>query len=442
MPYFHHFISDSPSLLSSNGHHNNASSHNSSSSSAANNGFVANGAANQQRSDVNGMVKQVKSGYLLHHKKRLFGKAWREHFVVLYEDSSVIWFRDRDRLDPEGGLFLRDAPEMLAAGQWVARVPNKPEFPEACDMRQSIAIGSRSREKVHWFLCKSDDELIEWMTAIGKTLPPPPPPPLELRESRINIAISLKIQQIQKQQQQQQQEGQAPKRPQPAMVLQGGTNHQQDQHVSPYPRHPPLPPPKDYGATSSRFERIRNSAFTDHSRSYSSDRLISAGPAAAANYSGNKTRHHQPNPPNRPVPPPPPPPSIPNGAVTTLKSSSKPAGTSVSDVNAAIGMAGMLTQYDTALAATSCWDWGMGWGWTGLNAAFCGTCAMEQAALTNHLPGLHSIQHQSTTSLPAMDTSAQQQMFYDAQDDPGGDLGDMGGEGDMACDFGGDCGAF
>ena len=35
-------------------------------------------------------------------------------------------FRDRDRLDPEGGLFLRDAPEMLAAGQWVARVPNKP----------------------------------------------------------------------------------------------------------------------------------------------------------------------------------------------------------------------------------------------------------------------------------------------------------------------------
>ena len=49
--------------------------------------------------------------------ERLFGKAWREEFVVLYEDSSVIWFRDRDRLDPEGGIFLKDAPEMLAAGQ-------------------------------------------------------------------------------------------------------------------------------------------------------------------------------------------------------------------------------------------------------------------------------------------------------------------------------------
>ena len=49
--------------------------------------------------------------------ERLFGKAWREEFVVLYEDSSLIWFRDRDRLDPEGGIFLKDAPEMLAAGQ-------------------------------------------------------------------------------------------------------------------------------------------------------------------------------------------------------------------------------------------------------------------------------------------------------------------------------------
>ena len=49
--------------------------------------------------------------------ERLFGKAWREEFVVLYEDSSLIWFRDRDRNEPEGGILLKDAPEMLAAGQ-------------------------------------------------------------------------------------------------------------------------------------------------------------------------------------------------------------------------------------------------------------------------------------------------------------------------------------
>ena len=53
--------------------------------------------------------------------ERLFGKAWREEFVVLYEDSSLIWFRDRDRNEPEGGIFLKDAPEMLAAGQVLRR---------------------------------------------------------------------------------------------------------------------------------------------------------------------------------------------------------------------------------------------------------------------------------------------------------------------------------
>ena len=47
----------------------------------------------------------------------MFSKAWREAFVVLYEDSSLIWFRDRDRTDSEGGIFLKEAPEMLAAGQ-------------------------------------------------------------------------------------------------------------------------------------------------------------------------------------------------------------------------------------------------------------------------------------------------------------------------------------
>ena len=48
MPYFHHFVSDSPSI-SGNGH--NSTPYN---SSSANNGFVANGAATQQRSNVNG----------------------------------------------------------------------------------------------------------------------------------------------------------------------------------------------------------------------------------------------------------------------------------------------------------------------------------------------------------------------------------------------------
>ena len=40
------------------------------------------------------------------------------------------------------------------------------------------------------------------------------------------------------------------------------------------------------------------------------------------------------------------------GTITPLKASSKSADNSVSDVNAAIMMGGLLTQYNTALAST------------------------------------------------------------------------------------------
>ena len=38
-------------------------------------------------------------------------------YVVLYEDSSLVWFRDRDAKQAEGSLRLRDSPDLIAAGQ-------------------------------------------------------------------------------------------------------------------------------------------------------------------------------------------------------------------------------------------------------------------------------------------------------------------------------------
>ena len=32
---------------------------------------------------------------------RLFSRYWREEFIVLYEDSSVAWFKDKNRTEPE-----------------------------------------------------------------------------------------------------------------------------------------------------------------------------------------------------------------------------------------------------------------------------------------------------------------------------------------------------
>ena len=316
------------------------------------------------------MIKQIKSGYLLHHKKRLFGKAWREEFVVLYEDSSVIWFRDRDRLDPEGGLFLKDAPEMLAAGQWVSRVPNKPEMPNGCDLKLSIAMGSRHREKIHWFLCKSEAELVDWMSAISKTLPPPPPPPEELRESRRNLAVLAAIEAAKK--------------------ANNGLEY------------------KDQ-----RLDRVAmtQAGLSDRARSSSAGRL---------NHYATKRDECAPAPMFRQMSFPAPP----------QESSSKYG---FGDVAAGIMIGGVLTQWN---AGPDCWDWGMGWGWTGWNAAFCGTCAIEQAALANHVPSL-AHHHQPSALLNGgssdMTSSAAAANNYLDDND---ELGEIGDTGDVGCDFG------
>lgn len=32
---------------------------------------------------------------------RLFSRYWKEEFIVLYDDSSVAWFKDKNRTEPE-----------------------------------------------------------------------------------------------------------------------------------------------------------------------------------------------------------------------------------------------------------------------------------------------------------------------------------------------------
>ena len=37
--------------------------------------------------------------------------------MVLHEDSTLTWYSERGESSPEGGVLLKDAPEMIAAGQ-------------------------------------------------------------------------------------------------------------------------------------------------------------------------------------------------------------------------------------------------------------------------------------------------------------------------------------
>ncbi|XP_046631708.1 uncharacterized protein LOC124311312 isoform X2 [Daphnia pulicaria] len=122
------------------------------------------------------MTKALKCGYLLRYKRRLFSRYWREEFIVLYEDSSMAWFKDKSRSDPEGALMLKEAPELMAMGEYTLRIPHtRPSsLPQGCTVRQVMAFGTPNRQKVYWFVAKSEDEINDWMTAISNTLPIPP----------------------------------------------------------------------------------------------------------------------------------------------------------------------------------------------------------------------------------------------------------------------------
>ncbi|XP_052123947.1 uncharacterized protein LOC113206513 isoform X1 [Frankliniella occidentalis] len=136
-------------------------------------------------------ARQIKGGYLLRHKKRLLGPStWREQWVVLYDDSTLSWYKEKGRPCPEGSVRVRESPDLLAVSQYTQRIPDRPDLPKGNKVAQLIAVGSRrpSRHKVHWLLAKSTEECHEWMTAISRTLPQLPPLPPPKVESNGNAA--------------------------------------------------------------------------------------------------------------------------------------------------------------------------------------------------------------------------------------------------------------
>ncbi|XP_023225481.1 uncharacterized protein LOC111626369 [Centruroides sculpturatus] len=133
------------------------------------------------------MPMQMKSGPMLHYKKRIFKKDWRREYVVLYDNSALVWLKiEKDKLEPEGSLMLKDAPELVACGPFTIQVPNRPEIPEGYKVSQLLAFGSRKDESVHWFLCKNSEDVLAWITAINNTLPPPPPPRIDEKNKTIS----------------------------------------------------------------------------------------------------------------------------------------------------------------------------------------------------------------------------------------------------------------
>ena len=68
---------------------------------------------------------------MLLHTSGWLGPRWREVWLVLYSDSLLAWY-DTDhktRRPAMAGLRLSHSPDLVAAGQFSARVPSRPSLP-------------------------------------------------------------------------------------------------------------------------------------------------------------------------------------------------------------------------------------------------------------------------------------------------------------------------
>ncbi|XP_047994426.1 uncharacterized protein LOC125232709 [Leguminivora glycinivorella] len=119
---------------------------------------------------------QIKGGYMLRYKRKYLWNSWSEEWVVLYDDSTMAWFKDASgKCMATQKHLVKECPEMLAISTWTGQVPRRPALPLGAKLSQLMALGSRQNPgHVVWMLAKNDEEMKDWMNAISKTLPPPP----------------------------------------------------------------------------------------------------------------------------------------------------------------------------------------------------------------------------------------------------------------------------
>ncbi|CAM1293900.1 Uncharacterised protein g872 [Pycnogonum litorale] len=139
------------------------------------------------------MEKQRMTGYVLRYKKRLFGKDWRKEYLILFKDSRLLWYKDKDEKAPDGGVIIKDSPGTIAIGVYTARAPYRPDLPPGFGLNQLIAIGTKDRHKVYWFLCNTEEDASRWLSAICDTLPPAPGRRISAELQQMNGLVPSKI---------------------------------------------------------------------------------------------------------------------------------------------------------------------------------------------------------------------------------------------------------
>ncbi|KAK2706690.1 uncharacterized protein LOC136028803 [Artemia franciscana] len=115
--------------------------------------------------------RQLKAGVLLRYRHGFLSSGWSEVYTILYEDSTLIWFKQRFSVEVLGGVYLREWPESIVSGDQCAQAPHFPgSFPPGCNFHQVLVVGSKRNNKYHWFLCESLEDLNSWMVSIASTV--------------------------------------------------------------------------------------------------------------------------------------------------------------------------------------------------------------------------------------------------------------------------------
>ena len=78
--------------------------------------------------DVDNCKMTIADGFL--------SSGWEEVWLVLYNDSLLAWYQRPGTGSLSGGVRLARNPDLIAAGQSTARVPDKPRLPPGVTMGQ------------------------------------------------------------------------------------------------------------------------------------------------------------------------------------------------------------------------------------------------------------------------------------------------------------------
>nr|CAD2170250.1 unnamed protein product [Meloidogyne enterolobii] len=107
------------------------------------------------------MSSPVKEGYLQRYKAGLIPNRWKSTFVVLYSDSTLVFFNNTGDGKPHETVLLKNVVQYTAVGSMCDRLPvRRPSFPLGVKdhaVKRLVCIGMDSQaSKAHWILFPSE----------------------------------------------------------------------------------------------------------------------------------------------------------------------------------------------------------------------------------------------------------------------------------------------